>query len=263
MSNDTLRIGDLLWVIVEQLGHLLFPFRTINPRPPVEARFRLPRQPDLPRVLGQEIHFLETLIHREPPRAVADNHHVVGPLHNRFRKTGHILDALYRSDTSRAPCWTVHDTGIQFHYAFFIRQPAVAHGIVVRIIFDHRHGCDYRLERVSTGFQDVHALRQRVQAIRRGNNYRAFRRRVGRNREGTNWQRFSKQTSATSKRAAPKRSRKESTTAPKIHEGLLKLGKVSRGTLVQKGKSRKFKVRSRGGIPHSLDSVRRGGSINP
>ncbi len=85
---------------VKKLGHVLFPLGTIDAGPPVEIGLGLPRQPDLARMLCQQIHFFETFRHRKPAGAITDNHHVIRSLHYGFGEPGHILDLLHRGDAS-------------------------------------------------------------------------------------------------------------------------------------------------------------------
>src|SRR5204863_341212 len=83
-----------------------------------------------------EILLFKTFGDGEAPRAIADNHDVIGAFENCFREFCDILDAANSADGTRAIRWTVHATGVEFHFAFFIGQSAVADGVVVGIVFD-------------------------------------------------------------------------------------------------------------------------------
>src|SRR5262245_411085 len=59
-------------------------------------------------------------------------------------------------DRSRAARRPVHHAGVQFDFAFLIRQPAVADRSVVRIVLDDVDARDDCVERVAARFQDLH-----------------------------------------------------------------------------------------------------------
>ncbi len=149
---------------------MLFPLRRINPGPPVKGSFRLPCQPDLPRMLRKQIHLLESLGHRKSPRPVAHNHHVIRLLHHRLGQPRNVFDPPHARHRPRPVRRPVHHAGIQFNLALFVRQPAVAHGVIVRIIFDHSDSSNHCVQRVPALLQNIHPFIQRMQSVRAGNN---------------------------------------------------------------------------------------------
>src|SRR5262249_13038333 len=67
-----------------------------------------------------------------------------------------ILDAFeagHRAGATRRP---VHHARVQLDFAIFVRQSAIAHGIVVGIVLDDVDARDHRLKRVSALFQHPH-----------------------------------------------------------------------------------------------------------
>src|SRR5271163_820150 len=173
MRNRALGISDLFLVVAEDGRHLLFPFRAVNSRPPVDRRRSLPPQPDLPRMFGEQVHLLKTLRHAEPPCPVTNNHHVIGLFHDRLRQPRDILDPPHTRDSPCSPRRAMHAARVQLHFAFFIRQAAVSDGIVVRIILHDGYGSDDCVQRVAALLEDVHPLIQRVKTVRAGNDHRS------------------------------------------------------------------------------------------
>src|SRR6266581_4524427 len=75
---------------ISDLRQVFFPLRRVDSRAPIERRLCFPCEPDLARVLGEEIHFLEAFRDGEAARPVADNHDVIGFLHDRLCETRNI-----------------------------------------------------------------------------------------------------------------------------------------------------------------------------
>ena len=174
VRNDALGVSDLFLIAVKERGHMLFPFRRIDSGPPVERRFGFPGEPDFPRMLREEIHFFKALGNGEPARSIAHNHRVIGVFHYRFCQPRDIFDPPHRSHCAGAVRGTVHDAGIEFHFAFFIGQAAVADGVVVGIVLYNRNRCDHRIERVPAFLEDVHALIKCMQPVSTGNDERTL-----------------------------------------------------------------------------------------
>ena len=128
------------------------PLRIRQPRPPPVAGrvIFLPQQPDLARVLGQQILARKSHGHRKPLRAFAHQHHVAGVLHHRFRDQGNILDIAHAAHRPRAPRRPMHAAGIEFDHAFFVRagrpSPTL---VIVRIVFRPGHHQDRGIQRVA------------------------------------------------------------------------------------------------------------------
>ena len=172
MGDLFFRVRHLFRVAVKQLRHVFLPLRAINARPPVEAGARLPRQPDLSRMIRQQIDLFKSFVHREPLRAIAHDHHVVGSLHHRLRQPRNVFDFLHARHAARAPRRPMHHASIQLHHAVFIRQSAVADRVVIRVVFHNRHRGHRRVQRVAAALQNLHPLSQRVHPIRRRNHHR-------------------------------------------------------------------------------------------
>ncbi len=84
MRDDALGVDDFFLVVVKNLRKVFFPLRRVDSRAPIKRGLGFPCQPDLARVLGEQVHLLEAFRHGEAARAVADNHDVIGFLHDRF-----------------------------------------------------------------------------------------------------------------------------------------------------------------------------------
>jgi len=59
----------------------------------------------------------------------------------------------------------MHDAGVELNDTFFIGQPAVAHGIILGVVFNNGDGSDNRVERVATALEDVHAFAEGLHSI--------------------------------------------------------------------------------------------------
>src|SRR6266852_5172309 len=116
-------------------------------------------------MFGEEIHFLETFVHGEAARAVADDHDVIGALHHGLGEARDIFDAAHARDGAGAVRGAVHDAGVQLDFALFVGQAAVADGIVVGVVFDDGDGGYDGVEGVATFFEDVHAATERVDPV--------------------------------------------------------------------------------------------------
>src|SRR5258707_5988331 len=156
------------------LFQLVFPLRAVDARPPVERSRRFPCEPDFARMLGEEIHLLESFVHREAPSAIAHDHHLIGALHHRFRETRNIFDAPDGSDRARAVRGPVHHAGIEFHFALLVGQPAVSDGVIIGIVFDDGDRSYDGVQRVATFLENVYAAPQRVHSVCTGDDEWAF-----------------------------------------------------------------------------------------
>ncbi len=125
-------------------------------------------------MFGEQIHLFETFGNGEAARAVANNHDVIGTLHHGFREPRDILDAPHGGDGARAARGPMHNAGVEFDFAFFVGQAAVADGVVVGIVFDHGDGGNDGIKRVATFFENVHAAAKRVHSVGAGDNDRAL-----------------------------------------------------------------------------------------
>src|SRR6202521_5296718 len=89
IGDDPLRLvhkGLVCGRVTKDRGHFFFPFGAVDAGTPVEGSGRFPGQPDFAGVFGEEIHFLETFVHREAACAVANDHDVIGALHHGLRE---------------------------------------------------------------------------------------------------------------------------------------------------------------------------------
>ena len=105
-------------------------------------------------------------------RAHAHNENVIGFFHHSFRNERRILDFLDGADGSGLARRSVHHAGIQLDDAVFIGQAAVAHGIVVGIVFDLGHNRERGVQRIATGFEQSHSVIEMLQAVCGRNNQR-------------------------------------------------------------------------------------------
>ncbi len=123
-------------------------------------------------MLGEQIHLLESFRNGKSPRPVANNHHVIGFFHHRFRQPRNIFNAPHARDRSRAVRGPVHHAGVEFYFPFFIGQSAVPNGVVIRVVFNDGDSRNDSVERIAPALENVHALIERMQAVGAGNNER-------------------------------------------------------------------------------------------
>jgi len=150
--------------------HVL-PFTAINSRTPVKRGFSLPRQPDFPRSAPSADSSLRIL--RPPqiaaPRRQRSSTDWSSP--SQFWPAREILDPSHPRDRPSA----VVGRGItlaSIQPRLFIRQPAVANGIVVRIVLEPQLQRPPLRPACRPFLQNIHPLIQRMQAVRAGNNQR-------------------------------------------------------------------------------------------
>jgi len=62
----------------------------------------------------------------------------------------------------------VHYAGVEFYFALFVREAAVAYGVIVGVVFDYGYGGYYGVQGVATFFEDVHAAAEGVYAVGAG-----------------------------------------------------------------------------------------------
>ncbi len=130
-------------------------------------------------MIRQEVNLFESLIHRKAARPITDDHRVVGTFHHRFCQASNIFNALDGTDASGTAGRPVHHAGVEFHYTFFVWQAAVTDGIVVGVVFHDGDRSDDGVEGISAGFEDIHALAQRMQAVGGGNDHGTLCRGIG------------------------------------------------------------------------------------
>ena len=158
---------------IEQPRDVFLPGRAVESWCPVLCRGGFPGQPRQARFFREEVHPLETLRLGEAQGAGANEHDVVGALQYESCHLRGVLDVAQRGHCARPPRRPVHHAGVEFHFAIFIGQAAIAHRVVVGVVFDHGHHGDGGIERVSALAQDLHAALQRPQPVRAGDDHRA------------------------------------------------------------------------------------------
>ena len=72
-----------------------------------------------------------------------------GVLHDRLDYLGRILDITDAAHRASSPGWSVHAAGIEFYYAFLIRQSTKADTVIVGIVFRTFHHLQGRVEGVT------------------------------------------------------------------------------------------------------------------
>ena len=89
-----------------------------------------------------------------------------------------MANLLDSADSAGAPRRPVHHTCIQFHHAIFIRQPAIAHAMIVRVIFACLTDMKRGVQCVRPALQ--HGIRFGYRVVSRwtGHDNRLFRQRV-------------------------------------------------------------------------------------
>src|SRR5262245_11752025 len=115
-----------------------------------------PLQPLFARLFGQQILVLEPMFERETYRAIGHQQYVIRPRHDYLGDARRILNAMevgHRPGPTRRP---MHHARVKLDLAIFIRQSAVAYGVVVWIVLNDVDARDHRLKRVSALFQHPH-----------------------------------------------------------------------------------------------------------
>jgi hypothetical protein len=125
-------------------------------------------------MLGKEIHLLESLLYREPACAIADDHDVIGVVHDGFGESRNVFNTAHGGHRSGAMGGAMHDTGIKLDFALFVRETAVAHGILFGVVFDNSDRGDDGIERVAALLEDVHAFVEGMKAVGAGDDERAL-----------------------------------------------------------------------------------------
>src|SRR5882762_4797089 len=116
-------------------------------------------------MFGEEIHFLEAFVDGEAPGAVAYDHYVIGALHHGFGEASDIFYAADAGDRAGAMGGAVHYASVEFYFALFVGEAAVAYGVIVGVVFDDRYGGYYGIQGVATFFEDVHAAAECIYAV--------------------------------------------------------------------------------------------------
>ena len=124
-----------------------------------------PVQPHFACVRGQQVFLLEAVLQREPLGPLADQKDVVRVLEHEFRDLGRRLDPLERAHRPRALGGAVHARRVELHDAVGVRQPAIPHGVVVRVELLDLHALDRGVERVRALHQHVERLLHGAQAV--------------------------------------------------------------------------------------------------
>ena len=138
---------------------------------PVVVRTELgpPAQPVLAAFFGQQVLFLEAHVQGEALRAFADQHDVIGVIHDRLGHQRRRGDVLQRGDRTRPPGGSVHDGRVQGDDAVGIRTAAQPHRLVIGIqLLDVDAGND-RVERVGLVLRHhLVGLRDTADSVTRG-----------------------------------------------------------------------------------------------
>src|SRR6267154_888950 len=119
-------------------------------------------------MFGEEIHFLEALVHGEAASAVAYDHNVIGALHYGFGEAGDVFDAADAGYGTGAVGGAVHAAGVELDFALFVGEAAVAYGVVVGVVFYYGYCRYYGVQGIAAFFQDVHAAAESVYAVGAG-----------------------------------------------------------------------------------------------
>ena len=83
-----------------------------------------------------------------------------------FDTKRHILDVAHAAHGARTPRGSVHATGVEFDYAFFVRNSAQAYCVVIGIVFRTFHYFEGRVECVAAVFQEgISVLEIRIAVI--------------------------------------------------------------------------------------------------
>src|SRR5258708_12456135 len=107
-------------------------------------------------MFGEEIHLLETLVDGEAAGAVAVDHYVIGALHYGFGEQGDVFDAADAGYGAGAVGGAVHAAGVEFDFALFVGQAAVAYGAVIGAVFYYGYRRSYGTPRASAFFYHFH-----------------------------------------------------------------------------------------------------------
>ena len=101
----------------------------------------------------------------KPQSAFADDHDVVGALQDELGDLRGRLDAAQRADRAGPARGSVHDASVEFDYAFFIGQAAVADTGVLGVFLDDVDPGHHCIEGVASGSDDFNDLFATGQAV--------------------------------------------------------------------------------------------------
>ena len=107
----------------------------------------LPVQPQSPGLVGQQILLLEPVSPGEAQGPAADEHDVVGSLHDQLGHPRGVFDVSQGGHCSAVVRRPVHDRGIELDFAVFVGQSAETHAVILGIGLDDIHARDDRVER--------------------------------------------------------------------------------------------------------------------
>ena len=154
------------------LGRRGIETRTPVAMTPTIAQRLFPDHPGQARFLGLKRFGGKTHRHREPVRALAHQHDVIGLLHHQLGDFRGSPAAADGADGSTAARGAVHDAGIELGHAVFIRQPAVSDRGVFRIELLNIDAGDDRVERIGALLHHVHGALSGSKAVRAGDDDR-------------------------------------------------------------------------------------------
>ena len=125
----------------------------------------LPEQPDLARLLREQVLVAEPVHRREVPGSRSDQQHVIGRLHHQLRHLRRVLHPFERRDGAGAAGRSVHHAGVELDDPFFVRDPAVPHGHVRGVVFDDVDAGDRRIQGVGALLHAPDGELHRAQAV--------------------------------------------------------------------------------------------------
>ena len=135
----------------------------------------LPFQPDASGLVGKKLGFLEAVGPCEAKSTFADEQDVIRALHHGSGDARGCLYVAQCGDGAGACTWAVHDAGVEFDDAVFVRQTAVTDGMIVGILFDDVDAGDGSVERVGALAHQVDSLLRGWESVSAGDRQRSLR----------------------------------------------------------------------------------------
>ena len=117
-------------------------------------RLLLPRL--LLRIERAHVDGLESLRERKPPRAFADEHHVLRVFHHASRGADRMHDALEPRDAAGTARLAIHDARVELHVARGVGPTAETDGAIGRQLLDCAHALFDGVERRCAALQFLH-----------------------------------------------------------------------------------------------------------
>ena len=162
--------------LVDELPHFGRVMRRIRLQPlVVRGEVLLPEQPDLARLVREELLVGEPVQGGEPPRAGADQEHVIRRLQHQLRHLARVLHPFQRGDGAGASGGAVHHARVELHHAVLVGDAAISHRHVGGIVLDEVDAGNRGIERIGPRGHLLHRQLDGLEAVDGRDRHRARR----------------------------------------------------------------------------------------